>query len=168
MKKLAFALSSFVLAASAVPAVAQSVGMPVVDAQGGAVGTVTAIDGDLLVVKTDRHEAALPRASFRAADGKLMFAMTQAQLNAEIEKSQATARAAIAAGATVKGLAGAVLGTIESVDGQNAVIKLTSGSSVSIPLTGLSGNADGTVVVGLTAEQIEKQLSPAVSSSEGQ
>ena len=49
----------------AVPAVAQAqagvnVGMQVTDASGGAVGTVTAIQGTNLLIKTDKHEALLP------------------------------------------------------------------------------------------------------------
>ena len=52
-----------------------SVGMQVVDTSGGAVGTVTGINGDVLTVKTDRHEVALPRSSFTPSEGKLLFGM---------------------------------------------------------------------------------------------
>ena len=38
--------------------------MQIVDTTGAAVGTVTAIQGDNLQVKTDKHEALLPKASF--------------------------------------------------------------------------------------------------------
>ena len=38
------------------------------------------------MIKTDKHEALLPKASFTVDGGKLLFAMTQAQLNAEIEE----------------------------------------------------------------------------------
>lgn len=165
MNKLAIAFS-FALATAA-PAVAQSVGMQVVDAQGGSVGAVAAIQGDNLLVKTDKHEVLLPRASFTVAEGRLLFGMTQAQLNAEVEKTQAQAAASVAAGATVKGLGGSVLGTIEAIDGQNAVIKLTSGSSVSVPLGGLRGHTDGSVVAGVTAEQLEAQLNSAAAPGAG-
>ena len=48
------------------------------------VGTVTAIKGDNLVIKTDKHEVQLPKSSFTFANGKALFGMTQAQLNAEV------------------------------------------------------------------------------------
>jgi preprotein translocase subunit YajC len=41
-----------------------SAGMQIVDMQGGVVGTVAAVSGDTLTVKTDRHEAQLNRAGF--------------------------------------------------------------------------------------------------------
>src|SRR3954447_5179637 len=92
------------LAVPALPAAAQApaaitVGMPVTDANGGPVGTVAAIQGDNILVKTDKHEALLAKGSFTPADGKLLFGMTQAELNAEIEKGLAAADAAVASGA---------------------------------------------------------------------
>jgi preprotein translocase subunit YajC len=153
---------SIALAAPAPPALAQAqgavtVGMHVTDANGGAVGTVTAIQGDNVVVKTDKHEAALPKTSFAVSEGKLLFGMTQAQLDAEIEKSVAAAQASIAAGATVKGLSGAELGKIDSVTDSGIVIALPSGKKIQVAKTGVRGNADGTVTVGLTAEQLDAQ-----------
>ena len=56
--------------------------MQVTDASGGSVGTVKAIQGANLLIKTDKHEALLPTTSFTLADGKLLFGMTQAQLDA--------------------------------------------------------------------------------------
>ena len=50
--------------AMAAPAAAQSVGMTIVDTAGAPVGTVTAIKGENLQVKTDKHEALLPRSSW--------------------------------------------------------------------------------------------------------
>lgn len=74
--------------------------MQVVDTSGGAVGTVVRVDGANIVIKT--NEDALPKTSFTAHEGKLLFGMTQAQLNAEVEKSKAEAAKAITPGATVK------------------------------------------------------------------
>jgi len=58
----------------AAPAAAQSVGMTVVDTAGAPVGTVTAIKGDNLQVKTDKHEALLPKSSFTVSGNTLLFA----------------------------------------------------------------------------------------------
>jgi hypothetical protein len=57
-------------------------GMQVVDPAGAPVGTVAAVKGDALVLKTDKHEVQLPLASFTASEGKLFFGMTAAELNA--------------------------------------------------------------------------------------
>jgi preprotein translocase subunit YajC len=142
------------------PALAQTItpGMQVTDAAGGPVGTVKAVQGENLLITTGQHEALLPKTSFTAAGGKLLFGMTQAQLNAEIEKSAAAAQAAIAAGATVKGLQGTEIGKIESVTNDAVVIALPSGKKVQVARTGIRGNADGTVTAGLTAEQLEAQV----------
>ena len=141
--------------AVAVPVVAQSVGMQVIDAAGAPVGTVTAIQGDNLQVKTGRHEALLPKSSFRADGGKLLFAMTQAQLDAQIEVTMASAKAAIVAGATVKGLGGTPVGTIDSVADGKVVVALQSGQKVAIPANGVRGNADGAVTLGYSSAQLE-------------
>jgi len=157
----------------AAPAVAQAqaaigVGMQITDASGGAVGTVTAVKGDNLLVKTDKHEVLLPKASFAVSDGKLLFGMTQAQLDAEIEKNLAASSAAIVAGATVKGSAGTQVGTIESVAGGKATIALQNGKKIAVPQEGLRGNSDGSVTIGYSSEQLEALVggnAPATDSA---
>lgn len=156
--------------AVAAPAFAQAsggpaVGMQVVDTKGGAVGTVEALKGDNVLVKTDKHEALLPKNSFAVSDGQLYFAMTQAELDAEIEKHVAAAQASVAAGATVKGLSGIELGKIDSVSDDALVIALSSGNKVELNKSGVRGNADGSVTIGLTAEQLEAQVQGASAPS---
>lgn len=151
-------------AAPVAPSFAQAVGMQVTDAKGAAVGTVTALKGDNVMVKTDKHEVLLPKTSFTPSNGKLLFGMTQAQLNAEIEKSSAAAEAALVAGATVLGLQGTPVGTIESIDEQNATIKLATGKSVTLARTGLRGNVNGTVTIGMTADQLNAAVEAAAGT----
>ena len=140
-------------------------GMQVVDTNGGAVGTVKSVEGDNILVDTGAHQAMLPKASFTPSQGKLFFGMTKAQLDAEIEKSATAANAAIKAGATVKEVSGSAVGTIETVESGNATIKLSSGQSVAVPLSGLRGNTDGSVLIGLTAEQLQAQVQASASAS---
>jgi preprotein translocase subunit YajC len=129
--------------------------MQVVDTSGAPVGTVTAIRGDNIQVKTDKHDALLPKTSFSVSNGKLLFAMSQAQLDAAIEKSEAAANAAIAAGATVKGVGGAAVGTIDSVADGKVTIALQNGKKIAIAQDGLRGNPDGSVTIGYSSEQLE-------------
>jgi len=151
---------SIVIAAPLAPLAAQSVGMQVVDPKGAAVGTVSGVMGDDVVIKTDRHEVRLPKSSFTLDQGKLLFGMTQAELNAAGDKSVADAAAALVAGATVKGSDGESVGTIDSIDAEFATIKLTSGKQVRVPRTGLGASAEG-AVIGMTAAQLEAQAQPA-------
>ena len=156
---VAFASASLALAG---PAFAQAggftVGAQVLDSSGNPVGTVTAVNGDIVTVKTDRLEANLGKASFANQDGKLYIGLTQAQLNETVEKDKAAAEASLAVGASVKDSAGAAAGTIESIDAEFVTLKLSSGKSVRIPRSGIAGSASG-AVVGLTAAELEASAS---------
>lgn len=150
-----------------VPALAQSVGMQVVDASGAPVGTVTTVQGDNIQIKTDKHEALLPKASFTLDGSKLLFGLTQAQLDSKIEESAAASQKAIVAGATVSGTSGPAVGKIEAVDNGQVTIALTSGKRLQVPITGLRGNADGTVTIGYTAEQLEALVNGGAAATSG-
>jgi hypothetical protein len=164
-----FAALGIALAVPAAPAFAQaqaaiSVGMPVTDASGAPVGSVTGIQGANLRVKTDRHEALLPRASFRLSGNELVIGLTQAQLDSEIEKNLAAASSAIAAGATVKGAGGTPVGTIEAVADGKVTIALQDGKKIAVPQEGLRGNADGSVTIGYSAAQLEALVQGGASA----
>lgn len=151
------AVLSLTVAAPLAPSIAQNPGTQVVDTSGGAVGTVVRVDGANIVIKTNQHEVALPKTSFTNHEGKLLFGMTQAQLNAEVEKSKAEAAKSIAPGITVKGSSGEVVGTIDAVDEETITIKLASGSLVRVPRSGMAAG-NGEVVIGLTAEELQAQV----------
>jgi len=175
MKRVIVTVASLLLAAApAAPAPAQadafSIGTVVTDAKGGPVGTVTAVKGDIVTVHTDRLDANLAKASFTPNNGKLLVGLTQAELNAAVEKDQAAAAASLAVGAEIKGTGGAVLGTIDAIDAEFVTIKVASGNKVRIPRSGVVGSANG-AVVGLTAEQLEAQVSATsepAATTEGQ
>jgi preprotein translocase subunit YajC len=155
--RLFVAFTSAALALAA-PAHAQAdpfaVGTQVTDAQGGPVGTVTAVTGDVVTVKTDKLEANLPKASFAPSEGKLLIGNTQAELNALVEKEKAAAETSLAVGAPVKDSAGASAGTIEAIDAEFVTLKLASGKSVRLPRNGIAGSANG-AVVGATLADLE-------------
>ena len=151
------------------PVVAQAqagitIGMQVTDASGAPVGTVVGLKGPNLLVRTDKHDAMLPRTSFSVSKGKLLFGMTEAQLDAQIEQSLAAASAAIVAGAAVKGIGGTPVGTIEAVADGNATIVLQDGKKIAVPQTGLRGNSDGSVTIGYTAAQLEAMVQGGTST----
>jgi preprotein translocase subunit YajC len=158
---IAVASASLALAAPISPAFAQAasgftVGAQVTDANGGPVGTVTAVNGDIVTIKTDKFETNLSKSSFADSEGKLLVGMTQAELNAAIEKDKAAAEASLASGAPVNDSSGASAGTIEAIDGEFVTLKLASGKTVRIPRSGIAGSANG-AVIGLTAAELEAQ-----------
>lgn len=140
-------------------------GMQVVDPSGGVVGTVIAVKADSLILKTDKHEAQLPLTSFTAHEGKLLFGMTAAQLNAETEAAMAAANAAVAPGAQVYGSDGTLAGTIDTIDTELVTIKLTSGETVRLPRSGVGGGANG-AVLGVTTAQLTELATQATAPSE--
>ncbi|HKX92891.1 MAG TPA: hypothetical protein VJM15_10785 [Sphingomicrobium sp.] len=167
MTRIFFSLApvAFALAVPLSPAVAQiAPGMQITDPSGATVGTVKAVQGNDLVVKTDKHEVALPKSSFTVNAGKLLFGMTQAQLNAAVDSSLAAAEGAVKAGAIVKGAQGATVGTIVSVDDQTVTIALESGQKAQLSRAAVRGNADGTVTTGVTAEQLQAEIEKATGA----
>jgi preprotein translocase subunit YajC len=140
-------------------------GIHIVDAAGAPVGTVIAVKGDNVEVKTDKHEALLPKTSFTIGNGKLLFGMTQAQLDAQIEQSAAAANSAIVAGATVKSVDGVSIGKIDTVADGKVTIALTAGTKIQVDQSGVAGNPDGTVTVGLTSAQLQAQVQPAAAAA---
>jgi preprotein translocase subunit YajC len=163
MRFLPHLIAGLALAISAPVAAAIAVGATVKDTKGGVVGTIIKVEGGNLVLKTDRHDVTLPVSSFTATDDGALFGMSQAQLNAEVDKAKAASDAQIVAGAAVKGAAGAVVGTIEAVDAQFVTLKLASGTSIRLPRSAVAGGPDGPVT-GMTAEQIEAAAKAASPS----
>ena len=155
---------------AATPAFAQAAGvapgMQVVDTSGNPVGVVTSLNGANVVLKTDKHEVQLPAASFTPNAGKLLFGMTQAQVDAAAEQASAEAQVAIAPGAQVYGQGGALAGTIDSIDDQYVTIRLTTGELVRVPKTGVAAG-NGKVIVGATAAQLKASAAQAQAGSTG-
>jgi preprotein translocase subunit YajC len=143
--------------ASANADIAAWVGKSVVDTKEQPVGIVASMKGGMLFIKTDKHEVPLPPASFALQNGKLYFALSREQLNADYEKAVAASEAALTVGAAVKGTQGKTIGTIEAMDSEFATIKLESGQSIRIPRNGIAGTPDG-AVLGVSAEQLATQV----------
>jgi len=143
------------------PAAAQpslSVGATVTDDTGGEVGTIIAISGDTLTLRTDRHEVRLPVSSFRPTATTVRFGMTRAQLNAAVEAAEARADAAFAVGSPVRDRDGASVGTVAALDAEMATIQLAAGR-VRVPRDGLRATPSG-LVIGATLAELEAAATP--------
>lgn len=166
-------LSTLALAtAAAVPAYAQTaapaaaaeagVGAKVVDTAGGEVGTVTAVQGGNLVVKTDKHEVAIPRSSFTPTDKGLLFALTRDQLNAQVEAT--LAEPLLTVGATVYDPQGGIVGTVKDFDASFATVQLSS-TAVQLPVSAFVRGPKGPVI-GETAASLEAKAAAAAPTPE--
>ena len=163
--RLLFAALALVPLTAALPAPAMaqtsnvSVGTQVVDFKGNLVGTGSGIKGEVLTVKTDRFEVALPWSSFNPNKGKLLFGMTQAELNAATEKTLADAATQMVAGMVVNGSDGVRVGLLEAVDADAATVKLDSGHRIQVPRSGVAASG-GAIVIGRTAAHLQAPLPP--------
>ena len=162
-KKILLSAVPFAIAASAVtaqPAFAQAAqasiaaGAKVSDTKGGEVGTITKVDGQYVLLKTDKHEARLPVTSFTAHKDGFLIAMTRDELNAAVEQTLAKANEKIVAGATVYGSQGGTVGTIEALDADYVTVKLTSGKSVRLPRGSVGPGPNG-ALIGMTVAELE-------------
>ena len=151
--------------ALAQPALAQapSAGAQVRDTKGGEVGTITKVDGQFVIVKTDKHEVRLPVSSFTAHEGAFLMAMTRDQLNAEVDKTLASASAKLVPGANVTGAQGGAVGTIDSLDEQFVTVKLASGKLVKLPRKSVAPGPDG-AVIGLSVADLEAAAGAAAKT----
>jgi preprotein translocase subunit YajC len=139
-------------------------GVKISDTAGGEVGTIASVDGEFIILKTDKHEVRLPKTSFTAHNGGFIMSMTRAQVNAEVEKALASANEKIAPGAEVSGSQGGKVGTIDSADAEFVTVKLTSGKLVRLPRSGVAPGPNG-AVVGLTVAELEAAASAAGSTT---
>ena len=73
-------------------------GAKVRDTSGEAVATISKVEGESVVIRTDKHEVRLPKTSFAPQGDGFVIAMTQAEVNAEVEKTLAGATGNPAAG----------------------------------------------------------------------
>lgn len=144
-----------------------TVGTAIVDDAGNPVGNVVSIQGSDVIVRTDRHEARIPRSSLWVSRGRVVLSMTRAQLNAAVERltpppvvQAQSAPVQIAPGTVVLGTAGAVAGTIEAVGQDNITLRLTSGQSVNIPRSAVGATAQGGVI-SITAEELQRRAEQA-------
>ncbi|WP_265570557.1 hypothetical protein [Sphingomicrobium nitratireducens] len=132
---------------SATPAHAQAAGDFVYDTAGAPVGTVISVENGIATIKTDKYEVPLPANSFTPYEGKLLFGMTQAALNAAVEADMAAAEASVSVGKEVKGVEGNAVGTIEVMDDETITIRLVSDKVVRIPADAIQRNAQGAIVL---------------------
>lgn len=131
-----FAAAALSLATVSGAAFAQSAnitaGATVYGSDGNAVGTVDKVVNGVASVNTGTHVVALPLDKFGKSEKGPTITVTKAQLDQlaaqASAKVDAKVDAALIAGAAVVDTKGVALGTIDSIDGDNIVLKTDAGS----------------------------------------
>jgi hypothetical protein len=154
----ALALSTALMAS---PALAQALraGATVTDPQGGTVGTITAIDGANVVLRTDRHEVRLPAAAFTATADAVLFGATRDQLNADVDRLQAEAQRLFAVGTPVRDRDGAAVGPVQALDEQSVTVQLAAGL-VRLPRAAFAPS-NGALVTGASLAELTAAATPS-------
>jgi hypothetical protein len=161
----ASALSAALLLPLAAPAAAQTiqVGATVKDPQGGEVGTVASVDGQFVVVQTDRHQARLPVTSFTPTDEAVLFGLTRDQLNTQIDQALAQAQQAIAVGAIVHGRDGAVVGPVTATDAETVTVALGE-QPIRLPRASVAPGPNG-LRIGSTLAELQAQVAASTAAT---
>ncbi|MBH0113748.1 hypothetical protein I5E68_12400 [Novosphingobium sp. YJ-S2-02] len=160
------------VAQEAAPAatVAPTVGAKVFDPEGGQVGTIEAIQGDVVTVSTGTARAGLPASAFVTRDAGLTIAMTKAELEAAVNGQKAETGAAkqqaMVVDAPVKSSDGKVLGTISKIEGDDVTVALADGegATVAFKQNNIGLLADGSLAIGMTADAFAQAIGAAGSA----
>jgi hypothetical protein len=132
-KLFAAAALSFATVSGAAFAQAASVqaGQTVYGPDGAEVGKIDKVENGTAILNTGTHTLALTFDKFGTSDKGPTISVSKAQLDDLVEKANAEAAAkldaALVAGAAVVDNTGAALGTIDSVKGDNIVLKTDKG-----------------------------------------
>lgn len=172
--RTAILATAFLTSAVAAPGFAQApapaakvnvtVGAAVMDAKGGAVGTIAAVNGDVSVIDTGTVKASIPNTSFAQSGKGLLISMTKAELEAAVQGAAVTQQqqlqALLVPGTAVTDQNGGEVGTIEAVEG-DLVTVATPRAKAKLPKSALVQGPKG-VIIGMTQAQLEAAASANV------
>lgn len=132
-------------------------GAAVMDAKGGAVGTIASVTGDVAVIDTGVVKASVPTSSFAKSEKGLLLGMTKVELEAAAKGASAEQKeqflASLAPGLAVTDASGGPVGTIEAIEGDLVTIA-TPNAKAKLPKTSLAQGPNGPVI-GMTQAQLE-------------
>ena len=145
-------------------------GTLVYDPQGGDVGKIESVNGDNVVLDTGTHKATLPKSAFGTGAKGPTISMTKAQIDAAVAaslaKSQEALTTALVPGAEGRGKAGAVVGKIKEINGDQVILDRTEGAvSLNKNLFTLTS---GALTLGLTAAEFEAAAKAATAGKPSQ
>lgn len=141
--------------ASSSAAASLTVGAKVFDPQGAEVGTIESVSGGNVVINTGTNRATLASNSFGTSAKGPTLNTTRAELDQAVVAASAQAntatKAALVAGAEVRGKAGEVVGKVKEIQGDNVVLDRDAGP-VALTSQYFTTDANGLVLTMTAAE----------------
>ena len=129
--KLALVATALMAAPMAANAATVEAGATVTGPEGNAVGTIESVANGQAVLDTGKHKVPLGVDAFGEGETGLTITVTKVQLDGmmdeQLAKAAAARDAALVTGAEVHTADHQVLGTIESIDGDNVIIARDAG-----------------------------------------
>jgi hypothetical protein len=145
-----FAAGALSLAITSPAALAQDVGATIMGNDQAAVGTVVSNDGTNVVLDTGKHKVPLATESFAQNEGVWSVNITKTELDAMMDQAVAEAAAKLAAalvpGAQVVTADAQVLGAVDTIDGNNIVVKGENDFIVTLPKEMFAVDANGALM----------------------
>jgi hypothetical protein len=146
---------------------APTAGTVVYDPQGAEIGKVESVGSGGIVVDTGTAKATLPQSAFGTSAKGPTLNTTKAQLEAlvaaSVAKTEATLASALVPGAEVHGKAGAVIGTVKQVEGEQVIVDRTAGGAVSLNKDVFASGTGG-LSISLTAQELDAAAKAATES----
>lgn len=163
MKYLA-TLAAATLALAPAAVLAQAAGDTVTGNDGAAVGTVVSNDGSTVVVDTGTHQVPLPADVFAMGEAGPTINTTQAELDTlyagQLAEAAAARDAALVSGAAVVTVDAQALGQIDTIDGDNIVIR-EGEFVVTLPREMLALDGNGQLIALANMADIQAALAAA-------
>lgn len=156
--------AAFLLSTAASAQAGLAVGRTVTDTSGGEVGTITAVNGPNVTLRTDRHEVALPAASLTATEQTVLIGLTRDQLNTQVDQMLAQQQQAFTVGAMVRDSQGTEVGAVQALDAETLTIQLGE-QQVRLPRNAVAAGPNG-LVIGGTVEQLRAQIAGGAPAPE--
>lgn len=167
LRKLALGFTGALMMAGAAHAAGPTAGATVYDTQGGVVGTIEGVKGDLATVSTGKNKVSVPVSAFGTGEKGPVLAMTRDQLDAAASGAKADAaaelKAQLAPGQTIYDTAGMTVGTVESSDAEFVTITVDD-QKVKVPVNAFTKGEKG-ATIGMTAAQVKAAAAAGAAQS---
>lgn len=146
-------------AAATATAAVPTVGATVYDSAGAVLGTVDQVTPQAVYVNVDGTKVGLPTSAIGAGPQGFRIATTRADILSQAQAAQAAQKAQLTAGATVRGSAGATVGTIKSIDADYVTLTTPRGD-VKLPANAVAAGPNGPTI-GMTAAELDAAIAQA-------
>jgi hypothetical protein len=157
------ALATVPVAVHAQDAPDLTVGTMVYDGDGNEVGTIEQLSGDNVIINTGTNLGALAKASFGQGEKGPIVGITKVEFDAALNKAKEEAAAKLATalvpGATVYGIQGTPVGTVNQVLDNGQVVLTHEVGDVPLPRDQFTTTDKG-LSLKFTAEQLDAALAP--------